>query len=92
MHMFKAVECSRFSGMERSGTAPGDNCVRLKSLSVSGGNMQDGLVDIQKDFQINVDYQVLSHCQGINVRIDSSRMAAAKRSVCSSNLRSLGFV
>jgi lipopolysaccharide transport system ATP-binding protein len=68
-------------------TAPGDNCVRLKSLSVSGGNMQDGLVDIQKGFQINVEYQVLSHRQGINVGLILSN-GGGEAVVSASNLRS----
>ncbi len=38
--------------------APGDEFVRLKSVSVSGGGTP-GKVDIQKDFKISVEYWVL---------------------------------
>lgn len=38
--------------------APGDNTVRLKSISVSCDGIETGMVDIQKEFQVSVEYWV----------------------------------
>jgi lipopolysaccharide transport system ATP-binding protein len=42
--------------------APGDSDVRLKSISVACDGMDTGLVDIEKDFVVTVEYWVLREC------------------------------
>ena len=46
-----------------SAEAPGDLYVRLKSVSVSGGGMDAGMVDMQSDFSADVEYWVLQECR-----------------------------
>jgi lipopolysaccharide transport system ATP-binding protein len=48
-------------------SAPGDHCVRLKSISVFCEGMEAGKVDIQKDFRIDLDYWVLQDSSRVNV-------------------------
>jgi hypothetical protein len=67
--------------------APGNEFVRLKSLSVSAPGMELGRVDIQRDFEISIEYHVLDHCQGINVAVVLSN-ARGEPVVGSSNLKS----
>ena len=63
----KVIDRYLESGLETQGVvawsdpaqAPGDDCVRLKSISVSCDGMEPGKVDIQKDFRVNVEYWVL---------------------------------
>jgi len=40
-------------------TAPGDECARLKSVSVACEGMAAGQVDMQKDFEVSVEYWIL---------------------------------
>jgi lipopolysaccharide transport system ATP-binding protein len=47
--------------------APGDQCVRLKSIHVSCDSMEPGSVDIQKEFTVHIEYWVME--EGVRVTV-----------------------
>jgi lipopolysaccharide transport system ATP-binding protein len=67
--------------------APGNEFVRLKSLSVSCDGMERGRVDIQKDFEVAIEYYVLANCRGINVGLHLCN-ARGEPVISSGNLKS----
>jgi lipopolysaccharide transport system ATP-binding protein len=66
--------------------APGDEFVRLKSVSVSCDNMEAGRVDIQKEFELAIEYRVLDVCRGLNTGLILN--AQGKPVLISGNLKS----
>ena len=68
--------------------APGDELVRLKSVSVSAAGMESGRVDIQRDFEVAIEYHVLDHCRALNVGLILTN-ARDEVVVSSGNLKSV---
>jgi lipopolysaccharide transport system ATP-binding protein len=68
--------------------APGDEFVRLKSVSVSATGMEADRVDIQRDFEIAIEYHVLDHCRAHNVELTLTN-ARGEVVVSSGNLKSV---
>ncbi len=95
----KVTECYLQAGMNAGGDvewadlagAPGDEFVRLKSLSIMCDQMGSGKVDIQKDFEVVIEYYVLDNCRGINLGLTLYN-SRGEPVVSSGNLKSCSAV
>jgi lipopolysaccharide transport system ATP-binding protein len=71
--------------------APGDHCVRLKSIYVNCNDMGAGKVDIQKDFKVSVEYWVLQENSRIIVSFHLHN-ARGELVVTSGNMNSVSAI
>ncbi len=66
-YLHEGAKAHEFVEWNDPAKAPGDHCVRLKSMSVFCEDMEPGKVDIQRSFKVSVEYWVLQECSRIVV-------------------------